>query len=81
VNRTGHRRGAGRHASAPRRRPRGVLAGAGATVAMLAWLVLAPPPLPLAVLAAAAFNLSVSGLEARWRLYGWRTPDAGAQLV
>ena len=22
------------------------------------------------------FNLIVGGLEARWRLYGWRTPEA-----
>ena len=53
----------------------------GAAGATLAWLVFAPPPLPLAVLAASAFNLTVSGLEARWRLYRWRTPDAGTQLA
>lgn len=33
------------------------------------------------MLAAAAFNLTVAGLEARWRLYVWRTPEAAGQLA
>jgi cellulose synthase/poly-beta-1,6-N-acetylglucosamine synthase-like glycosyltransferase len=33
------------------------------------------------MLAAAAFNMAVASLEARWRLYVWRTPEAARQLA
>jgi cellulose synthase/poly-beta-1,6-N-acetylglucosamine synthase-like glycosyltransferase len=33
------------------------------------------------MLAATAFNMTVAGLEARWRLYAWRTPEAAGQLA
>src|SRR6266702_1883946 len=35
-------------------------------------------PLPLL---ATAFNLVIGGTEARWRLYGWRDPTAGAEIA
>ena len=33
------------------------------------------------MLAATAFNMTAAGLEARWRLYAWRTPEAARQLA
>jgi cellulose synthase/poly-beta-1,6-N-acetylglucosamine synthase-like glycosyltransferase len=38
------------------------------------------PMLDLSLLTITAFNVAVGGLEARWRLHGWRTPDAKAQI-
>ncbi len=77
-------RGPGRHARTRRqpRGPGGMLAGAAAAaVPVFGWLALGASPLIVVMLAAATFNLLVSAMEARWRLYGWRTPDAVAQLA
>lgn len=44
-----------------------------------AYAVFTPGPSTVligALLAIALFNTAVSGLDARWRLYGWRTPEA-----
>jgi cellulose synthase/poly-beta-1,6-N-acetylglucosamine synthase-like glycosyltransferase/putative flippase GtrA len=46
-----------------------------------AWYLLGPEFLPAVLLCVAGFNLLVSGLETRWRLYGWRSPDAAAGLA
>ncbi len=58
-------------------------AGAAAMVAVLAgiWYALAVPFVPAFLLTATVFNLVIGITEARWRLYGWRAPDAGAQLA
>ena len=39
------------------------------------------PVLDITLLLVTAFNLLVGGLEANWRLYGWRTPEAKAQIA
>jgi cellulose synthase/poly-beta-1,6-N-acetylglucosamine synthase-like glycosyltransferase len=39
------------------------------------------PVLDITLLLITGFNLAVGGLEARWRLYGWRTPDAAAHIA
>lgn len=39
------------------------------------------PVLDITLLLITGFNLLVGGLEARWRLYGWRTPEAKAQIA
>jgi glycosyl transferase family 2 len=49
-------------------------AGAGLYVFRTAMVV-------VLMLGAAAFNLTVASLEARWRLYVWRTPEAAGQLA
>jgi cellulose synthase/poly-beta-1,6-N-acetylglucosamine synthase-like glycosyltransferase len=43
--------------------------------------VLAPPFVPTFLLVVTAFNLLIGGTEARWRLYGWRTPAANAEIA
>ncbi len=43
--------------------------------------VLAPPAVPTFLLFVTAFNLLIGGTEARWRLYGWRTPAANAEIA
>jgi cellulose synthase/poly-beta-1,6-N-acetylglucosamine synthase-like glycosyltransferase len=53
-----------------------VLAGLGP-----AWFLLRSGVLIPLMLGAAAFNMIVATLEARWRLYAWRTPDAARQLA
>jgi cellulose synthase/poly-beta-1,6-N-acetylglucosamine synthase-like glycosyltransferase len=40
-----------------------------------------PPAVLTFLLAATAFNLVIGGTEARWRLYGWRDPSAGAEIA
>ena len=45
------------------------------------WCVIAPPAVPAFLLIATAFNLVIGGTEARWRLYGWRDPAAGAEIA
>ena len=57
-----------------------VLAGALAAVFGGCYL-LGLPVLDITLLLITGFNLVVGGLEARWRLYGWRTPDAGAHIA
>ncbi len=49
--------------------------------AAIAWYLLDLPLLPAIMVVVTAFNLMVSGLEARWRLYRWRTPEAAAQMA
>src|SRR3984885_11909717 len=41
----------------------------------------APPAVPTFLLASTAFNLVIGATEARWRLYGWRDPGAGAEIA
>jgi cellulose synthase/poly-beta-1,6-N-acetylglucosamine synthase-like glycosyltransferase len=57
--------------------------GAAAVAAVIAgiWLAIAPPTVPALLLIATAFNLVIGGTEARWRLYGWRDPAAGAEIA
>jgi cellulose synthase/poly-beta-1,6-N-acetylglucosamine synthase-like glycosyltransferase len=45
------------------------------------WYEFRPQVVIAAMLGAAAFNMTVAGLEARWRLYVWRTPEAAGQLA
>src|ERR1022692_5066639 len=56
---------------------------AAAFVAAIAglWYLIAPPAIPVFLLLATAFNLLIGGTEARWRLYGWRDPAAGAEIA
>src|SRR5207247_6469341 len=63
-----------------RSRVRALAAGCVLAGVAGAWYLLRLPVLPTVMLAVAGFNLLVSGLEVRWRLYGWRTPDAAAQM-
>jgi len=56
-------------------------AGAAAAGFWAAWCAIAPPAVPAFLLIATAFNLVIGGTEARWRLYGWRTPAAGAEIA
>lgn len=46
-----------------------------------AWYELRLPVLPTVLLCVAVFNLAVGGMEARWRLYGWRTPEAAVRMA
>lgn len=39
------------------------------------------PVLDIALLLVTGFNLVIGGLEARWRLYGWRVPEAKAHIA
>jgi cellulose synthase/poly-beta-1,6-N-acetylglucosamine synthase-like glycosyltransferase len=54
-----------------------------ALVAMIAgtWIAVAPPFVPAFLLAVTFFNLCIGGTEARWRLYGWRSPVASAEIA
>ena len=45
------------------------------------WYALALPVMPTVLLGVTAFNLLVGTTEAMWRLYGWRTPNAGEQIA
>ena len=45
------------------------------------WYVLGSAAVNVLMLAIAGFNLAVSGMEARWRLFAWRTPDAAAKMA
>jgi cellulose synthase/poly-beta-1,6-N-acetylglucosamine synthase-like glycosyltransferase len=46
-----------------------------------AWYLSGVPVLSAALLTITGFNLVVAGTEARWRLYGWRTPDAKEKIA
>jgi cellulose synthase/poly-beta-1,6-N-acetylglucosamine synthase-like glycosyltransferase len=46
-----------------------------------AWLAIQPEPLLVLMLGAAAFNLTISALETRWRLHAWRTPEAAERVA
>jgi len=56
------------------------LMAVAAALAGLCYLI-APPPVPTFLLVATAFNVVIGGTEARWRLYGWRDPGAGAEIA
>jgi cellulose synthase/poly-beta-1,6-N-acetylglucosamine synthase-like glycosyltransferase len=62
---------------------RWLVAGSAATAFGL-WLfalhVTASTVLVSSLLAVAMFNTLIGGLEVRWRLYGWRTPEAIEQM-
>jgi cellulose synthase/poly-beta-1,6-N-acetylglucosamine synthase-like glycosyltransferase len=64
---------------------RRLLAGAGIVAAIAAiigiWLAIAPGIVATFLLGVTAFNLVIGGTEARWRLYGWRSPVASAQIA
>ena len=64
---------------------RRVLLGAGIAAAVTAivatWFAIALPFVPTFLLVVTAFNLIIGGTEARWRLYGWRTPVASAEIA
>lgn len=57
-----------------------IAASATAVVAGI-WHLLGLPVLPTLLLCVAGYNLAVGAMEARWRLYGWRTPDAAASMA
>jgi cellulose synthase/poly-beta-1,6-N-acetylglucosamine synthase-like glycosyltransferase len=64
-------------------RQRGFLL-AGVTLAAglgAVWYLLGLDVFVFLMLAVAAFNMMVATLEARWRLYAWRTPEAVSQLA
>jgi cellulose synthase/poly-beta-1,6-N-acetylglucosamine synthase-like glycosyltransferase len=54
-----------------------VAAGIGGTAFYFSGL----PALSATLLTVTGFNLVVAGTEARWRLYGWRTPDAKEKIA
>ncbi|MBO0819307.1 MAG: glycosyltransferase [Nocardiopsaceae bacterium] len=58
-----------------------VLLAALVAVSFAGFYLLGLPVLDIALLLIAGFNLLIGGLEARWRLYGWRTPEARAQIA
>jgi cellulose synthase/poly-beta-1,6-N-acetylglucosamine synthase-like glycosyltransferase len=64
---------------------RRLLLGAGLVALVAAivgiWLAIAPPFVPMFLLAVTAFNLIIGGTEACWRLYGWRSPVASAEIA
>jgi cellulose synthase/poly-beta-1,6-N-acetylglucosamine synthase-like glycosyltransferase/putative flippase GtrA len=87
VFRSGRRRPGRRRAA---RRPDGVWGrywrrALTATLAVIgltgAWYLLHLPALPTVLLFIAVFNLAIGAMETRWRLYGWRTPDAEARMA
>jgi glycosyltransferase XagB len=45
------------------------------------WFAVQPEPLLVLLLGAAAFNLTISALETRWRLHAWRTPEAAERIA
>jgi hypothetical protein len=57
-----------------------VAAGIAAGVAAVWWLV-RPPVLATLLVGITGFNLVIAGAEARWRLYGYRTPEAAGRLA
>lgn len=72
-----------RHRQSAARTRRGSAVAAVAIAVGLASAIcgLGPQALPVLLFLAAALNLAVSGLEARWRTYAWRTPEAAAELA
>jgi len=50
----------------------------GASIAAMAAVALTA--IPVALFLIALYNLAISGLEARWRFYAWRTPQAASGL-
>ena len=76
------RRAVIRHrASAGRRLAVALAVAAAAAGIWAAWWAIAPPAVPAFLLIATGFNLVVGATEASWRLYGWRTPNAGEQIA
>ena len=76
------RRAVIRHRARAGRRLAAALAAAAAAAGIVAaWCAIAPPAVPAILLIATAFNLVIGGTEARWRLYGWRTPVASAEIA
>jgi cellulose synthase/poly-beta-1,6-N-acetylglucosamine synthase-like glycosyltransferase len=76
------RRAVIRHRARAGRRLATALAVAAAVAGLCAaWCAIAPPAVPAFLLIATAFNLVTGGTEARWRLYGWRTPVASAEIA
>src|SRR6201996_8743646 len=57
-----------------------VLTGVAAVAAVALYLT-QPPAIPTFLVVVTAFNLLIGGTEARWRLYGWRTPVANAEIA
>lgn len=57
-----------------------ITVGIAAGVATVWWLV-RPPLLATFLVGITGFNLLIAGAEARWRLYGYRTPEAAGQLA
>jgi cellulose synthase/poly-beta-1,6-N-acetylglucosamine synthase-like glycosyltransferase len=70
-----------RRARIGRRLVLGMGAAAVAAAIVGLWVLIAPPAIPAFLLLATAFNLVIGGTEARWRLYGWRDPAAGAEIA
>lgn len=58
-----------------------VVLGVAAALVFGGGCLLGVPVLDITLLLIAGFSLVVGGLEARWRLYGWRTPEAKAQIA
>src|SRR5512146_1111166 len=76
------RRAVLRHRARTGRRVAAALTVAAAVAGLCAaWCAIAPPAVPAFLLIATAFNLVIGGTEARWRLYGWRTPVASAEIA
>ncbi len=48
---------------------------------MAAWYFSGLAALSALLLTSTGFNLVIAGAEARWRLYGWRTPDAKEKIA
>jgi cellulose synthase/poly-beta-1,6-N-acetylglucosamine synthase-like glycosyltransferase len=82
---TGYSSGRHRRPASRRARPsRLLLACACVTAAAAAAAgcsMLGPMMLPLALLLVTTLNLATSSLEAQWRAYAWRSPEAAAQLA
>jgi cellulose synthase/poly-beta-1,6-N-acetylglucosamine synthase-like glycosyltransferase/putative flippase GtrA len=59
-----------------------VVAGllAGVAAGLYAWHPAVSTALAAGLLAVALFNAAIGGLEVRWRLYGWRTPEVVDQM-
>ncbi|MCL2583093.1 MAG: glycosyltransferase family 2 protein [Streptosporangiales bacterium] len=58
-----------------------VLLAALAAALFAGCYLLGLPMLDITLLLVTAFNLVIGGLEARWRLYGWRVPEAKAHIA
>ena len=75
----------GRHRrrTSPRPGPRRFVAGGliAAAAGTAACFLLGPVTLPVALILIATLNLVTSSLEAQWRTYAWRSPEAAAQLA
>jgi cellulose synthase/poly-beta-1,6-N-acetylglucosamine synthase-like glycosyltransferase/putative flippase GtrA len=52
----------------------------GVAAGLYAWHPTVSAALAVGLLAVALFNAAIGGLEVRWRLYGWRTPQVVEQM-